>query len=88
MKTAVLRHNFNTPSVYPAVADVSSAKIVRVISIKNGFQPRKKKLWGEKYLEEFYGKDISEIYRDVKAGKIQVIGEEVDWGKPEGEEIW
>ena len=89
MRTATLERNFNTPLVCPADTRVSTPKIIRVVSIKGEFQPRKKKLWGEKYLEEYYGKDISEIWKDVKAGKIRLVdNEEVDWGKPVGEEIW
>ena len=44
------------------------------------FIPIKKKLKGELFLEEYYGKPISEI---------EAFGtEEVDWGEPQGDEEW
>jgi S-adenosylmethionine hydrolase len=49
---------------------------------------RKKKLRGERYLENFYKKNISEIWNDVENGDIKLTGEEVDWGKPVGNEAW
>ena len=47
-----------------------------------------KKLKGEKYLESFYQKDISEIWNDLENGKIKLTNNEVDWGKPMGNEVW
>ncbi len=44
------------------------------------FIPAKKKLKGEIFLEEFYGKPISEI------GGFET--EVVDWGEPQGDEEW
>lgn len=46
------------------------------------FVPIRKKLKGEIFLEEYYGKPIEEI------GVISDNSPEVDWGKPVGEEIW
>ena len=45
-------------------------------------------LKGEKYLEDFYQKNISEIWNDFENGKIRLNSEEVDWGKPVGNEVW
>ena len=44
------------------------------------FSPVQKKLKGELFLEEFYGKPAEEI-RNLET-------ETVDWGEPQGEEIW
>lgn len=46
------------------------------------FIPIRKKLRGEIFLEEYYGKPIEEI------GAIDNNEPEVDWGDPIGEEIW
>ena len=53
------------------------------VSVMNNtiiFTPVKKKLKGEIFLEEFYGKPISEI------GELDT--EIVDWGEPQGDEEW
>lgn len=42
--------------------------------------PVKKRLRGELFLEEYYGKSIDQI------GEIET--EVVDWGKPQGDEVW
>ena len=47
-----------------------------------------KKLKGEKYLESFFQKGISEIWNDLENGKIKLTDNEVDWGKPVGNEEW
>ncbi len=41
--------------------------------------PNKKRLKGEAFLENYYEKPISEIHLET---------EEIDWGEPEGEEVW
>lgn len=46
------------------------------------FVPLRKKLKGESFLEDYYGKPIDEI------GIIIKNNPEVDWGNPVGEEIW
>lgn len=70
-------------------------EIIKQIGIKPGdemdistdgtsiiFVPIRKKLKGEIFLEEYYGKPIEEI------GVISENNPEIDWGKPVGEEIW
>ncbi len=68
-------------------------EIIRKLGIKPGdtmdvstvdntivFTPKKKRLRGEVFLEEYYQKSISEI------GQLET--EIVDWGEPQGEEVW
>ncbi len=70
-------------------------EIIKQIGIKPGdemdistdgasitFIPVKKKLKGEVFLEEYYGKPINEI------GIISDNNPEVNLGEPVGEEIW
>ncbi len=48
----------------------------------NIFVPTRKKLKGEIFLEEYYGKPLEDI------GTISDNNPEINWGKPVGEEIW
>ena len=67
--------------------------IVKTVGIKPGDEfeisidknriiltPKKKRLRGEVFLENFYNKPLGQI------GKIDT--EIVDWGEPVGEEVW
>ena len=68
------------------------------VAIKRGKKvyiilPRKpnysnQKLKGEKYLESFFHKDISEIWTDLENSQLEFTDNEVDWGKPVGNEVW
>jgi len=54
-----------------------------LVSEENGtilLKPIKKKLRGETFLEEYFHKPIEEI------GQLDT--EIVDWGQPQGEEVW
>ena len=68
-------------------------EIVKKLGIKSGdvlnvtatddsiiFVPEKKRLRGELFLEEFYGKPISDINN--------IETEVIDWGEPQGDEEW
>lgn len=50
------------------------------------FQPKIERKSLDKYLEEYYGKDIETILID--ADICNEKPKEMDWGKPVGEEVW
>ncbi|MCL2844545.1 MAG: hypothetical protein FWE23_03715 [Chitinivibrionia bacterium] len=81
--TSIIKNNGKSVEIFADNVFISIKREVNVNPLE-----RKKKLKGEKYLEDFYKKNISEIWNDFENGKIRLNSEEVDWGKPVGNEVW
>jgi len=80
---SIIKNNGKSVEIFADNIFISIKREVNVNPLE-----RKKKLKGEKYLEDFYQKNISEIWKDFENGKIRLNSEEVDWGKPVGNEVW
>lgn len=50
------------------------------------FQPKIERKSLDRYIEEYYEKDIETILKEVSQSGEKPT--EIDWGKPVGEEVW